>query len=128
MSESMQDLGVAVLMPPPETVRVLVPSPLGPLAVELTGQAASRLTIAPPARGAGRRARLSRPPADGGRPASQTKRLTIEDQIDRGLTAGLGVHVLGDRLAPRTHGLDAVRAGVDQQTVGQLRDLRPGAD
>jgi hypothetical protein len=34
----MQDLGVAVLMPPPEAVRVLVPSPLGPLAVELTGR------------------------------------------------------------------------------------------
>lgn len=50
MSESLQDLSVTALAPPPETVRVLVPSPLGPLAVEFTGAAVSRVTIAPAAR------------------------------------------------------------------------------
>jgi O-6-methylguanine DNA methyltransferase len=50
MSESLQDVGVAALAPPLEVVRVLVPSPLGPLAVEFTGQAVSRLTIAPVAK------------------------------------------------------------------------------
>lgn len=33
-----------------ERIRVLVPSPLGPLAVEFTGQAVSRITISPSAR------------------------------------------------------------------------------
>src|SRR5262245_45034955 len=50
MSESLQDVGVATLMPPLEVVRVLVPSPLGPLAVEFTSQVVSRLIIAPSAR------------------------------------------------------------------------------
>jgi len=50
MSESLQDLGAPPLMPALEMVRVLVPSPLGPLAVEFNGQAVSRLTIAPSAR------------------------------------------------------------------------------
>ncbi len=36
--------------PPPPLVRVLVPSPLGQLGVELAGQAVSRLIFAPPAR------------------------------------------------------------------------------
>ncbi|MEO8504739.1 MAG: methylated-DNA--[protein]-cysteine S-methyltransferase [Acidobacteriota bacterium] len=50
MSESLQDFSATSPVPQVEAVRVLVPSPLGPLAVELTGPAVSRVTIAPTAR------------------------------------------------------------------------------
>jgi O-6-methylguanine DNA methyltransferase len=50
----MADIGLREPAPAPaaaiEPVRVLVPSPLGPLGVEIHGQAISRLLISPPAR------------------------------------------------------------------------------
>jgi methylated-DNA-[protein]-cysteine S-methyltransferase len=50
MSESLDAQAAAATLPPPEPVRVLVPSPLGQLAIELVGQAVSRLVIAPSAK------------------------------------------------------------------------------
>ena len=50
MSESLETQAAVGMAAPPEPVRVLVPSALGQLGIELVGQAVSRLVIAPSAK------------------------------------------------------------------------------
>ncbi len=50
MSESLETQAAVAAAPPPEPVRVLVPSPLGLLGIELVGEAISRLVISPGAK------------------------------------------------------------------------------